>query len=69
MIDRILRWREVIGLVLLSVVFASLQRDTLRELGTSGTPTVGTLYELSLVVLLSIAVIGACYETLQLMTG
>lgn len=69
MIDRIPRWREVIGLFFLSVVFASLQWDTLRELGTNGTATVNTLYELSLLVLFSLTVIGACYETLQLKTG
>jgi len=69
MIDRILRWREVLSLVLLSVVFASLQWDTLQQFVTTGTPTVNTLYDLSLLLLFSITVIGACYETLELKTG
>lgn len=67
-ISSLRRWREVIGLLLFSVVFASLQWDTLRSLITDGPTAVTTLADISLLVLLLITILGASYETLQLIT-
>ena len=60
------QWREVMMLILLSAVFASLQLDTLQALISDGPTAINTLVDVSLLVLLSITVIGAIYEILQL---
>ncbi len=60
------QWREVMMLILLSVVFASLQLNTLQALISDGPTAINTLVDVSLLVLLSITVIGAIYEILQL---
>ena len=60
------QWREVRMLILLSVLFASLQWNTLQDLISNGPTAVNTLVDVSLLVLLSITVIGAIYETLQM---
>jgi len=60
------QWREVMMLILLSVLFASLQWNTLQGLISNGPTAVNTLVDVSLLVLLGITVIGAIYETLQM---
>ena len=60
------QWREVIMLVLLSVVFVSLQWNTLQDLLSRGPTAINTLGDVSLLVLLSITIIGAIYEALQM---
>lgn len=60
------QWREVMMLILLSVLFASLQWNTLQDLISNGPTAVNTLVDVSLLVLLGITVIGAIYETLQM---
>ena len=60
------QWREVRMLILLSVLFASLQWNTLQDLIFNGPTAVNTLVDVSLLVLLGITVIGAIYETLQM---
>jgi hypothetical protein len=60
------QWREVMMLILLSVLFASLQWNTLQDLIFNGPTAVNTLMDVSLLVLLGITVIGAIYETLQM---
>ena len=60
------QWREVMMLILLSVLFASLQWNTLQDLISNGPTAVNTLADVSLLVLLGITVIGAIYETLQM---
>lgn len=60
------QWREVMMLILLSVLFASLQWSTLQDLISNGPTAVNTLVDVSLLVLLGITVIGAIYETLQM---
>jgi len=63
------RWREVMMLILLSALFASLQWDTLQDLISNGLTAVNTLVDVSLLVLLGITVIGALYETLQMVSN
>ncbi|MYL18132.1 hypothetical protein [Halorubrum distributum] len=60
------QWRELMMLILLSFLFASLQWNTLQDLISNGTTAFNTLVDVSLFVLLSISVIGAIYETLQM---
>ena len=60
------QWREVMMLILLSVLFASLQWNTLQDLISNGPTAVNTLVDVSLLVLLGITVTGAIYETLQM---
>jgi len=60
------QWREVMMLILLSVLFALLQWNTLQDLISNGPTAVNTLVDVSLLVLLGITVIGAIYETLQM---
>lgn len=60
------QWREVMMLILLSVLFASLQWNTLQDLISNGPTAVNTLVDVSLLVLFGITVIGAIYETLQM---
>jgi len=60
------QWREVMMLILLSVLFASLQWNTLQDLISNGPTAVNTFVDVSLLVLLGITVIGAIYETLQM---
>jgi hypothetical protein len=60
------QWREVMMLVLLSVVFASLQWNTLQDLISKGPTAINTFGAISLLVLLSISIIGAVYGALQM---
>lgn len=60
------QWREVMMLILLSVVFVSLQWNTLQDLISNGPTAVNTLMDVSLLVLLGITVTGAMYEILQM---
>jgi len=60
------QWREVMMLILLSVVFVSLQWNTLQDLISNGPTAVNTLIDVSLLVLLGITVTGAMYEILQM---
>jgi len=60
------RWREVMMLILLSVIFASLQWNTLQDLISNGPTAVNTPVDVSWLVLLGITVIGAIYETVQM---
>ncbi len=63
------QWREVMMLILLSVVFASLQWNALQDLSSNGPTAVNTFVDVSLLVLLGITVIGTIYETLQMRTN
>jgi len=60
------QWREVMMLVLLSVVFASLQWNTLQDLIFEGPTALNTLGDVSLLGLLAITIIGAVHEILQM---
>jgi len=60
------QWREVMMLILLSVVFASLQWNTLQDVISNGPTAVNTLMDVSLLVLLGITVTGAMYEIPQM---
>ncbi len=60
------QWRELMMLILLSFLFASLQWNTLQGLISNGPTAFNTLVDVSLFVLLSISVIGAIYETPQM---
>jgi len=60
------QWREVMMLILLSVVFVSLQWNTLQDLISNGPTAVNTLMDVSLLVLLGITVTGVMYEILQM---
>jgi hypothetical protein len=60
------QWRELMMLILLSFLFVSLRWNTIQDLISNGPAAFNTLVDVSLFVLLSISVIGAIYEALQM---
>lgn len=65
LVDRVIHWREVIGLICICIVLIFTQWEVLRGLVTEGPAVLDSLFDIALLILLFIMAVVLVYEIRQ----